>query len=62
MLFVRVLGLLVAVALGGLVLMYLMSGDRRYLGYAWRTFKYSLYLAVFVMLLFFAERLAGELF
>jgi hypothetical protein len=56
----RLLGLLVAVALGSLVLMYLTSGERRYLGYAWRLFRYSLFLAVFVLILIFAERLVDQ--
>jgi hypothetical protein len=56
----RVLGLLVAVALGGCVLMYLASGERRYLVYGWRTLKYAVFLCAFVLLLIFAERLAGE--
>lgn len=60
MLLFRLLGLLVAVALGSLVLMYLTSGERRYLSYAWRLFKYSLFLAVFVLVLIFAERLADQ--
>lgn len=60
MLLARVLGLLVAVALGGCVLMYLASGERRFLGYAWRIFKYATFLSAFVLLLIFAERLAGE--
>jgi hypothetical protein len=56
----RVLGLLVAVALGGCVLMFLLSGERRYLRYAWRIFSYAVFLSAFVLLLMFAERLASE--
>lgn len=61
MLFARVLGLLVAGALGACVLLYLVSGERRYLGYAWRIFKYALFLLVFVLLLIFGERLWEQL-
>lgn len=57
MLLIRVLGLLVAVALGGCVLMYFVTGERRYLGYAWQVFKYALFLFVLVLLLIFGERL-----
>lgn len=57
MLLVRVLGLLLAVTLGGCVLMYVVTGERRYLGYAWQVFKYALFLFVLVLLLFFGERL-----
>ena len=60
MLLARVLGLLVAVALGGCVLMYLASGDRKYLLYAWIIFKYAVFLAAFVLLLIFGERLVSE--
>ena len=60
MLLARVFGLLVALALGGCVLMYLVSGERRYLHYAWLIFKYALYLSVVALLLIFGERLATE--
>ncbi len=60
MLLARVLGLLVAVALGGCVLMYLVTRERRYLSYGWLVFKYAVFLAAFVLLLLFAERLAAE--
>lgn len=57
MLLVRILGLVVAVALGVCVLMYMLSGERRYLRYAWQVFKYALFLAVLILLLIFGERL-----
>jgi len=56
-LLVRVLGLLVAVGLGVCVLMYVMTGERRYLRYAWLVFKYALFLLVLILLLMFGERL-----
>ena len=57
MLLLRVLGLLVAVALGACVLMYMLTGERKYLRYAWQTFKYALFLFVLILLLLFGERL-----
>jgi cell division protein FtsW (lipid II flippase) len=45
------------VALGVCVLMYVMTGQRRYLRYAWQVFKYALFLVVLVLLLLFGERL-----
>jgi hypothetical protein len=57
MLLVRVLGLLVAVALGVCVLLYMMSGERKYLRYAWEVFKYAVFLLVLILLLLFGERL-----
>jgi cell division protein FtsW (lipid II flippase) len=56
-LLIRVLGLLVAVALAGCVLMYFTTSERRYLRYAWLVFKYALFLLVLVLLLLFGERL-----
>lgn len=57
MLLLRVLGLLVAVAIGACVLMYMLTSERRYLRYAWQAFKYALFLGVLILLLFFGERL-----
>jgi len=56
-LLLRALGLLVAVALAGCVLMYVLTNERKYLRYAWLTFKYALFLCVLILLLFFGERL-----
>ncbi len=57
MLLVRILGLLVAVALGACVLMYMLTSERKYLHFAWLTFKYALFLVVLMLLLLFGERL-----
>jgi hypothetical protein len=57
MLLVRILGLLAAVTLGVLVLLYVVSGNRRYLNLAWVVFRYALFLVVLVLLLFLFERL-----
>jgi hypothetical protein len=56
-LLLRVLGLLVAVALGACVLTYMLTGERKYLRYALQTLKYALFLFVLILLLFFGERL-----
>lgn len=60
MLLARVVGLLVALALGGCVLMYLVSGERKYLRYARLVFTYAVFASAFFLLLVFAERLASE--
>jgi len=39
------------------VLMYVVSGERKYLRYAWLVFKYALFLLVLILLLLFGERL-----
>ncbi len=57
MLLLRVLGLLVTIALGVCVMMYVLTSERRYLRYAWLIFKYALFLFVLVLLLIFGERL-----
>lgn len=57
MLLVRILGLLVAVALGVLVMTYVVTGQRKYLLYSWQVFKYALFLFVLILILFFGERL-----
>jgi len=57
MLLVRILGLLAAVTLGVLVLLYVVSGNRRYLNLAWVVFRYALFVVVLVLLLFLFERL-----
>jgi hypothetical protein len=58
MLFLRVAGLLVAVALGVLVLLYMASGERKYLRIAWGIFKVALFAVVLFLLILFFERLA----
>jgi len=57
MLLLRILGLLAAVTLGVLALLYAVSGERRYLKLAWGVFRYALFVAVLVVLLFVFERL-----
>lgn len=60
MLLARVLGLLVAVALGACVVLYVATGERRYLRYARLIFLYALFFLVLALLLLFAERLVNE--
>ena len=57
MLILRVAGGLAGIALGLLVLLFLISGDRRYLRYAWRLFQVALGLVLVVLLLLVGERL-----
>jgi hypothetical protein len=57
MLFLRIVGLLAAAGLSVLVMLYFVSGNRRYLQLAWRLFRYAVFLLVLVMLLFLLERL-----
>lgn len=57
MLLVRLIGLATAVALGILVLTWLITGQRVWLRRAWLLFRVALVCTVLVMLLFFAEAL-----
>ena len=57
MLLVRIIGLASAVALGVTVLLWALTGDRKWLRLAWRPLKYAVFVILLVLLLFFAERL-----
>jgi hypothetical protein len=59
-LLVRLIGLATAVALGVLILTWLITGQRVWLRRAWLLFRVALVLIVLVMLLFFAEALYQE--
>jgi hypothetical protein len=54
---VRILGVLVAIALGACVVLWLFTNDRKWLRYAWTLFRVALVLLVGFLLLLFAERL-----
>lgn len=57
MLVVRIIGLATAIALAVSVLLWLLTGNRKWLRIAWLIFKYALFLIVLILLLFVAERL-----
>lgn len=57
MLILRILGLATAVALGVTVLLWAMTGERKWLRIAWRLFRYAVFAIALVLLLFLAERL-----
>lgn len=56
MLILRIVGVLVAVAIGASLLAFLFSGDRRYLFLAWRIARYALLFLFVVLSLMFLER------
>jgi hypothetical protein len=56
----RLLGVAVALALGVCVVLYLATGERRYLRMAWGIFRGALFLLVVFLLLIFGERLVKE--
>ena len=57
MLLMRIIGLATAVGLGVLVLLWAVSGERKWLRWAWRLFRYALFLVLLILLLLMAERL-----
>jgi hypothetical protein len=58
MLFLRLAGILVVLAIGAGIVAYLFTGQRKYLHHAFRIFKFALIFALIVLGLMAAERLA----
>lgn len=54
----RVLAVVLIIAVGTGLLAYAATGNRKYLGFAWRTFRYGVYFALGVFALMFLERVA----
>lgn len=59
MLLVRVVGLLVVIALGVCVILWLVTGDRRWLRFAWQLFRVALFVVALFLVLLFGERLVA---
>ena len=57
MLLIRIVAIATAVAIGVTVLLWAVSGERKWLRLAWRLFRYAVFLALLVLMLFLAERL-----
>lgn len=55
MFLVRLIGLATAVALGLMILLWLATGERRWLHRAWLLFRIALGAIVLILLLFLAE-------
>jgi hypothetical protein len=54
---VRIIGLATAIALGVSVLLWLVTGNRKWLHVAWLIFKYAVFVVLLILVLFFAEGL-----
>jgi hypothetical protein len=54
---VRIVGVLVAAALGVCILLWAVTGERKWLVYAWGVFRGALFLVVLMLLLMLGERL-----
>lgn len=59
MLLVRVVGLLVVIALGICVILWLVTGDRRWLRFAWQLFRIAVFVLALFLVLLFGERLVA---
>jgi cell division protein FtsW (lipid II flippase) len=53
----RIIGLAVVIALGFTVLVWALTGDRKWLRIAWLIFKYAVYGLALLLLLFAGEAL-----
>lgn len=54
----RLLAVLVVVAIGVGLLAYVITGQRQYLDFAWRLFRYGIIFALLLLALMFVERVA----
>ena len=59
MLLVRVVGLLVVLTLGVCVVLWLVTGDRRWLRFAWQLFRVAVFVVALFLVLLFGERLVA---
>ncbi|MBI2308748.1 MAG: hypothetical protein HYU78_15780 [Rhodocyclales bacterium] len=58
MLILRLLAVLVVIAVAGGVIAYLLTGDKKYVRFSWRVFRYALIVALLVFALMVLERVA----
>jgi hypothetical protein len=54
--YLRILGVLLLIVVVASLLGYVLTGRRRYLGFAWRMARYSLIFALILFALLFLER------
>ena len=57
MIFLRLVGILVLIAIGAALVMYLFTRNRRYLHFAWRVFQLAVVFLMVFMALYVLERL-----
>ena len=60
-LILRILVVMVSITIGVSLLVYLVSGERRHLLFAFQLFKYSLYFSLLLLVLMALERLIPAL-
>jgi hypothetical protein len=56
-LLIRVAGLFVAIALAVCIAVWLTTGERKWLTFAWKLFRVALFVVVLFLVLLFGERL-----
>lgn len=54
----RLLAVIVVIAIGAGIVLSLFTGDRRYLAFSWRLFRYGIVFALLVFALMALERVA----
>ncbi len=54
----RLLAVVLVIAVGAGVVIYAITGNRAYLAFSWRLFRYGVVFALLVFALMFVERLA----
>jgi hypothetical protein len=54
----RLLAVVLVIALGASVVLYVFTGKREYLSFGWRLLRYGIVFALLVFALLFVERLA----
>lgn len=54
----RLLAVILVLALGAAFLIYALTGDRRYLSFAWRLLRWGIVFALIVFALMIVERVA----
>ena len=54
----RLLAVIVVIAIGAGIIVYAFTGNRAYLAFAWRLFRYAVIFALLIFALLFLERLA----
>jgi len=57
MLLLRIVGFLLLIAMGGSLVTYLLTRNRRYLTFAWQILKYGMLMASIVLAFMLFERL-----
>lgn len=54
----RLLAVILVVAIGASLLIYVVTGNRSYLAFSWRLFRYGIIFALIVFALMIIERIA----